>query len=631
MILRFLDETIYGSEITIGSEDGSGYHRLTTQFYLHVTDTKTDLISSSRTDKIPNNASVNYSNDIEKNDVDLIKNDSLIPKSTAILPLATSPSSSSSQTRSLQPPSSTKEEIITKEITINFNDTGSENNNNNSVIVENTDGNNKNRISLSPSSTSSSSTITALSSSSSTNSIINQTTDPSLPVNSTTDQQQLTVTDSKSVQGSSDIASTTDDSNKNVNGANNHNVFDPSIGNHSNSSSSPNVSDNNKTEAIDENIVPTDYNSSSSNHSSSSPLSSSLSSYHHNQQQNQINNQDNNQTTAAASENHSFPQRRNSRNNNELYERPKSASYNLATKTDSINGNNKVYKKKSFDQLYKDKQISASSWKEKTNTNSSATSSKNKISQSPSDNSNNLSTYFSLNHFNNAPAVSSNTVTTFTNNNNATATYADVLSSSNNNNNNSICYGYSNGNGNNFSNNMGIHDTRNDNNSSSIYSFNIELSRPKSPKGTNTRSHTPSRINNNNEGNTSLFSTSDHISLLQIGALSRHRTAHRPWTQMFWTPRQYLYDRMQKSYLRFCVVKDLTRSAQLLGNRRNRTHGITTRTIKTAQGPLLRNLSVCLWKRTELSRSSERTLEMGKSLCWSTGILADAVFVVSAT
>ncbi|CAJ0874596.1 5770_t:CDS:2 [Entrophospora sp. SA101] len=519
-----------------------------------VTDTKTDLISSSRTDKIPNNASVNYSNDIEKNDVDLIKNDSLIPKSTAILPLATSPSSSSSQTRSLQPPSSTKEEIITKEITINFNDTGSENNNNNSVIVENTDGNNKNRISLSPSSTSSSSTITALSSSSSTNSIINQTTDPSLPVNSTTDQQQLTVTDSKSVQGSSDIASTTDDSNKNVNGANNHNVFDPSIGNHSNSSSSPNVSDNNKTEAIDENIVPTDYNSSSSNHSSSSPLSSSLSSYHHNQQQNQINNQDNNQTTAAASENHSFvkyndqlqkSQKRNSKGYND--ERPKSASYNLATKTDSINGNNKVYKKKSFDQLYKDKQISASSWKEKTNTNSSATSSKNKISQSPSDNSNNLSTYFSLNHFNNAPAVSSNTVTTFTNNNNATATYADVLS------------------------------------------------RPKSPKGTNTRSHTPSRINNNNEGNTSLFSTSDHISLLQIG------------------------------------VKDLTRSAQLLGNRRNRTHGITTRTIKTAQGPLLRNLSVCLWKRTELSRSSERTLEMGKSLCWSTGILADAVFVVSAT
>ncbi|CAJ0837411.1 6426_t:CDS:1, partial [Entrophospora sp. SA101] len=64
---------------------------------------------------------------------------SLLAKSTAILPLATSPSSSSSQTRSLQPPSSTKEEIITKEITINFNDTGSENNNNNSVIVENTD------------------------------------------------------------------------------------------------------------------------------------------------------------------------------------------------------------------------------------------------------------------------------------------------------------------------------------------------------------------------------------------------------------------------------------------------------------------------------------------------------------
>ncbi|CAJ0625924.1 1398_t:CDS:2 [Entrophospora sp. SA101] len=613
MILRFLDETIYGSEITIGSEDGSGYHRLTTQFYLQyltknqksrttrsvlgdhnekklpqpssaarndikqrysssspfddfdnvnnatstcsnvndtinnyknssssqnlstsiVTDTKTDLISSSRTDKIPNNASVNYSNDIEKNDVDLIKNDSLIPKSTAILPLATSPSSSSSQTRSLQPPSSTKEEIITKEITINFNDTGSENNNNNSVIVENTDGNNKNRISLSPSSTSSSSTITALSSSSSTNSIINQTTDPSLPVNSTTDQQQLTVTDSKSVQGSSDIASTTDDSNKNVNGANNHNVFDPSIGNHSNSSSSPNVSDNNKTEAIDENIVPTDYNSSSSSITDQKSTSSENHNHHHS----------------------------NNDNNHKSH-----------------------------------KQISASSWKEKTNTNSSATSSKNKISQSPSDNSNNLSTYFSLNHFNNAPAVSSNTVTTFTNNNNATATYADTQWYS----------PFNSG-------------------------FNIELSRPKSPKGTNTRSHTPSRINNNNEGNTSLFSTSDHISLLQIGALSRHRTAHRPWTQMFWTPRQYLYDRMQKSYLRFCVVKDLTRSAQLLGNRRNRTHGITTRTIKTAQGPLLRNLSVCLWKRTELSRSSERTLEMGKSLCWSTGILADAVFVVSAT
>nr|CAG8445763.1 13178_t:CDS:2 [Entrophospora candida] len=395
---------------------------------ISVTDTKTDLISSSRADKIPNNASVNYSNDIEKND----------------------------QTRSLQPPSSTKEEIITKEITINFNDTGSENNNNNSVIVENTDGNNKNRISLSPSSTSSSSTITALSSSSSTNSIINQTTDPSLPVNSTTDQQQPTVTDSKSVRGSSNIASTTDDSNKNVNGANNHNVFDPSIGNHSNSSSSPNVSDNNKTEAIDENIVPTDYNSSSSN--LLTPPTKKIPMLFVTQQ-NQINNQDNNQTTAAASENHSFV-----KYNDQLQKSQKrnSKGYN----DDSINGNNKVYKEKSFDQLYKDKQISASSWKEKTNTNSSATSSKNKISQSPSDNT-------TTNHDN------SNYIYNNTNWGNQTQWYSPFNSG-----------------------------------------FNIELSRPKSPKGTNTRSHTPSRINNNNEGNTSLFSTSDHISLLQIGGKS---------------------------------------------------------------------------------------------------------------